>query len=243
MQTSQEFADIVEQLKRSIDMAQLSTFRNRKDIGNTGNGIQYQENNHEEWSTRNHEEWSTRSAGEINSERKYISDRKLMEYLLKKEKLDAAHSMTVKMRQEKEMEECTFKPAVNSKSKEIVAEIAPKFSPLHHPKIPKDPLTPEAEPSSKHPQISPLSRALAERQERSGPVHDRLQQHEMLRRKRLEELALEKQTREAESVTGVPQLGRNTKEIMRRRAHAGEVLSLSSGVVRRLGEMEVCAQE
>jgi hypothetical protein len=239
MQNSQKvFADAtVEHFKQSIDFTKPSTYLNQVDKYCTRIGIgQYHKNNHEEWSAK--------SAGEIELEHKYISEINLAEYLLKKKKNCSAHTMIVKIREEKEMKEGTFKPAVNSKSKKIVAEIAPKFSPLHHPKSPKEHLTPEIDhPSMHHPQISPLSRALAERQERRGPVHDRLQQHEMQRRKKLEELALEKQAREAESVTGMPKLGRNTNEIMRRRSYAGEILALSSGVVRRLGEIEVRAQE
>ena len=225
MNSSREFFEIVEQLRKSMELAKLSCADSPAWEG-------YDERVHQRT-------WSSRSTGDIHSERSFTSDSKLVAYLQKKEKLEEAHQQAIKRRAEKEMNECTFKPVRNSKSKELVAILPPKFSPLHHPKVPKEPLTPEVENAPRHLQISPVSRALAERQERSGPVHDRLQQLEQLRQERLREKKLEKEALEEKLVTGTPQLGRNSTEIMRRRAQAGKVAAQSSGVVQRLGEVEV----
>ena len=227
MHNSQEFEDIVEQLRRSMELAKISFSKARDDS--------------EDWELYKHDSgtWSSLSTGDVSLEKSLILDKRLAAFLSKKEKLEAAHLQVVRKRVEKELTECTFKPARNSKSKDIIARSPPKSTPLHHPKVPKDPLTPEADTSPKYPQISPISRALVERQDRSGPVYERLKMLEQERRQRLEEKAREKLAEEEKSVTSAPKLSRNTVEIIRRRAQAGEIPSLCSGVVQRLGELEV----
>jgi hypothetical protein len=234
MHNTQEFEDIVEQLRKKTELAKASITSITRQL----------DNSEAEWRSEYHKTgtWSSRSTGDATSEKSFLLDKRLTAYLRKKENLEAAHSQAIKMLKEKELGQCTFKPVLNLNSK-VIVELSPrKFTPLHHPKVPKEPLTPEPGNSPKYPQISPISRALLEKQDRSAPVYERLQVLEQERRNRLEQQSREKMAEEEKLVTGAPKLSRNTMEIIRRRAQAGEIPSQSSGVVYRLGELEVRSQ-
>lgn len=114
-----------------------------------------------------------------------------------------------------------FKPAINRKSIVIAAEKGHKVTPVAERK-PKDPPTP-MEPFPTTPIINAHSRALADRKERTGPVHDRLLQLVEERRRRLEARAAEQAQRELDAVTGTPQIDRRSHEILRRKVLDGQV--------------------
>ena len=162
---------------------------------------------------------SSSKSQELNSEKGNKFDAKLI--LESKEKREAAHAKAIERRIEREMEACTFKPALNRKSIEIAAEKGHKFTPIAERRS-KEPLTP-AEASPTPPMINANSRAIAERKERSGPVHDRLLMLVAERQQKIDAQAAEQARRELDAVTGTPQIDRRSHEILRRKILDGQV--------------------
>ena len=194
---ARELEDIVEQLRRAVAEAKAGT-ENKLDFikAVTSNRSQ-----------------------DLHSEKGNKFDVKSV--LESKEKKEAAHAKAIERRIEKEMEACTFKPTVNRKSMEIAAEKGHKFTPIAE-RRPKEPPAPP-EPLPTAPLINPHSRALAERKERPGPVHDRLMQLVAERQRRLDARAAEQARRELDAVTGTPQIDRRSHEILRRKVLDGQV--------------------
>jgi hypothetical protein len=190
-----ELEDIVEQLRRAVAEAKAGT-KNKLDILKVV--------------VRNKSQESYAEKG-IKFDVKSI--------LESKGKREAAHAKAIERMFEKEMQPCTFKPTINRKSIEIAAEKGHKFTAER--KLKDTPMPMEPFPTT--PLINPHSRALAERKERTGPVHDRLMQLVEDRRRRLEARAAEQAQRELDAVTGTPQIDRRSHEILRRKVLDGQV--------------------
>lgn len=142
------------------------------------------------------------------------------------EKKQQLKEEAIARRLKKELQECTFKPALSRKSMDMLAQSKKERPALHERGERKSAAASLVDTVPSSPAIDERSRKLAAAKQRSGPVYARLLEAGEEIKKKQESSKQDRERLESESFTGKPQLNKKS-EMLAKKLHGGEVCAVS----------------